>query len=68
MTNAVKNLPTIPHAASLRVLVVRHFEPSRDAPSEQEMATQAIQRSENLTVIEPTIHGEGGGPGSGGWQ
>ena len=26
------------------------------------MATQAIQRSENLTVIEPTIHGEGGGP------
>jgi hypothetical protein len=40
--------------------------PARKGRSE--MATQAIQRSENLTVIEPTIHGEGGGPGSGGWQ
>jgi|EndMetStandDraft_8_1072994.scaffolds.fasta_scaffold421862_2 hypothetical protein len=33
-----------------------------------EMGTQAIQQSQNLTVIEPTIHGEASGPGSDGWQ
>jgi hypothetical protein len=31
-------------------------------------AAQIIQQSQNLTVIEPTIHGEASGPGSDGWQ
>jgi len=31
-------------------------------------AAQAIQQSQNLTVIEPTIHGDASGSGSDGWQ
>jgi hypothetical protein len=38
------------------------------ATSKAEKAAQAIQQSQNLTVIELTIHGEASGPGSIGWQ